>query len=180
MPEIPLQTRQLCLDALLCRRLGGLEARLHPRFPSFVRPWAIGFLTVIRIVIGNQSSPGSASGFQYGGTWQPPSGFAWGVIGLTGLCFLLTIKVIARQRKYCGVKIFKCVEESQSSMMDVEDEHNRMGAAFALREPVWSTGNYCSRMSTWRPRTAFGRRVCSQAGDSPMASGLPWRKSTSV
>jgi transposase InsO family protein len=31
------------------------------------------------------------------------------------------------------VKIFKCVEESQSSMMDVEDEHYRMGAAFGLR-----------------------------------------------
>jgi hypothetical protein len=31
------------------------------------------------------------------------------------------------------VKIFKFVEESQSSMMDVEDEHNRMGAAFGLR-----------------------------------------------
>jgi hypothetical protein len=30
------------------------------------------------------------------------------------------------------VKIFKCVEESQSSMMDVEDEHNRMRAAFGL------------------------------------------------
>jgi len=31
------------------------------------------------------------------------------------------------------VKILKCVEESQSSMMDVEDEHNRMDAAFGLR-----------------------------------------------
>ena len=31
------------------------------------------------------------------------------------------------------VKIFKFVEESQSSMMDVEDEHYRMGAAFGLR-----------------------------------------------
>jgi hypothetical protein len=31
------------------------------------------------------------------------------------------------------VKIVKCVEESQSSMMDVEDEHNHMRAAFGLR-----------------------------------------------
>src|SRR6516164_1233488 len=35
-------------------------------------------------------------------------------------------------------------------------------------------------MSTWRPRTAFGRHVCSQAGGPPMASGPPWRKSASV
>jgi hypothetical protein len=34
------------------------------------------------------------------------------------------------------VKIFKCVEESQSSMMDVENEHNRMGAAFGLRDRI--------------------------------------------
>jgi len=31
------------------------------------------------------------------------------------------------------VKIFKCVEGSRSSMMDVEDEHNHMRAAFGLR-----------------------------------------------
>jgi len=31
------------------------------------------------------------------------------------------------------VKIFKCAERSRSSMMDVEDEHNHMRAAFGLR-----------------------------------------------
>jgi hypothetical protein len=31
------------------------------------------------------------------------------------------------------VKIFKCVERSRSSIMDVEDEHNHMRAAFGLR-----------------------------------------------
>jgi len=31
------------------------------------------------------------------------------------------------------VKIFKCVEGSRSSMMDVEDEHNHMRATFGLR-----------------------------------------------
>jgi RNA polymerase sigma-70 factor (ECF subfamily) len=31
------------------------------------------------------------------------------------------------------VKIFKCVEGSRSSMMDVEDEHNHMRAVFGLR-----------------------------------------------
>jgi hypothetical protein len=31
------------------------------------------------------------------------------------------------------VKIFKCAERSRSSMMDVEDEHNQMRAAFGLR-----------------------------------------------
>ena len=31
------------------------------------------------------------------------------------------------------VKIFKCAEGSRYSMMDVEDEHNRMRAAFGLR-----------------------------------------------
>jgi hypothetical protein len=32
------------------------------------------------------------------------------------------------------VKIFKCAERSRSSMMDVEDEHNHMRAAFGLRD----------------------------------------------
>jgi hypothetical protein len=47
---------------------------------------------------------------------------------------------ILHRHKSCGcrggsrvVKIFKCVEGSQSSMMDIEDEHNRMGTAFGLR-----------------------------------------------
>jgi hypothetical protein len=31
------------------------------------------------------------------------------------------------------VKIFKCAERSRYSMMDVEDEHNHMRAAFGLR-----------------------------------------------
>jgi hypothetical protein len=31
------------------------------------------------------------------------------------------------------VKIFKCAERSRSSMMDVEDEHNHVRAAFGLR-----------------------------------------------
>jgi organic radical activating enzyme len=31
------------------------------------------------------------------------------------------------------VKIFKCAERSRSSMMDVENEHNHMRAAFGLR-----------------------------------------------
>jgi hypothetical protein len=31
------------------------------------------------------------------------------------------------------VKIFKCIEGSRSSMMDVENEHNHMRAAFGLR-----------------------------------------------
>jgi hypothetical protein len=38
------------------------------------------------------------------------------------------------------VKIFKCVEESQSSMMDVGDEHNRMRAAFGLRDRIGQPG----------------------------------------
>jgi hypothetical protein len=38
-------------------------------------------------------------------------------------------------------------------MMDVEDEHNHMRAAFGLRDGL--TGNSCCRMSTWRPKTAF-------------------------
>jgi hypothetical protein len=38
------------------------------------------------------------------------------------------------------VKIFKCVEESQSSMMDAEDEHNRMGTAFGLRDRIGQPG----------------------------------------
>jgi len=53
------------------------------------------------------------------------------------------------------VKIFKCVEGSRSSMMDVEDEHNHMGAAFGLRDRLFNHSNSCSRMSTWRPRIAF-------------------------
>ena len=32
------------------------------------------------------------------------------------------------------IKIFKCAERSRSSMMDVEDEHNHMRAAFGLRD----------------------------------------------
>jgi len=32
------------------------------------------------------------------------------------------------------VKIFKCVEGSRSSMMDVQGEHNHMRAAFGLRD----------------------------------------------
>jgi hypothetical protein len=31
------------------------------------------------------------------------------------------------------VKISKCAEGSRSSMMDVEDEHNQLRAAFGLR-----------------------------------------------
>jgi len=34
------------------------------------------------------------------------------------------------------VKIFKCVEGSRSSMMDVEGEHNHMRAAFGLRDRI--------------------------------------------
>jgi hypothetical protein len=52
------------------------------------------------------------------------------------------------------VKIFKCVEGSRSSMMDVEDEHNHMRAAFGLRDRIGQPDSSC-RMSTWRPRTAF-------------------------
>jgi hypothetical protein len=42
------------------------------------------------------------------------------------------------------VKIFKCVEGSQSSMMDVEDEHNHMGAAFGLRYWIGQPGTLVS------------------------------------
>src|SRR6516164_3375770 len=34
------------------------------------------------------------------------------------------------------VKMFKCAERSRSSMMDVEDEHNHMRAAFGLRDRI--------------------------------------------
>jgi len=40
------------------------------------------------------------------------------------------------------VKIFKCAESerSRSSMMDVEDEHNHMRAAFGLRDRIGQPG----------------------------------------
>jgi hypothetical protein len=38
------------------------------------------------------------------------------------------------------VKIFKCVEGSRFSMMDVEDEHNHMRAAFGLRDRIGQPG----------------------------------------
>jgi len=38
------------------------------------------------------------------------------------------------------VKIFKCAERSRSSMMDVEDEHNHMRAAFGLRDRIDQPG----------------------------------------
>src|SRR6516165_6117313 len=38
------------------------------------------------------------------------------------------------------VKIFKCVEGSRSSMMDVEGEHNHMRAAFGLRDRFGQPG----------------------------------------
>jgi len=38
------------------------------------------------------------------------------------------------------VKIFKCAERSRSSMMDVEDEHNHMRAAFGLRDRIGQPG----------------------------------------
>src|SRR5215471_4360700 len=38
------------------------------------------------------------------------------------------------------VKIFKCAERSRSSMMDVEDEHNHMRAAFGLRYRIGKPG----------------------------------------
>ena len=37
-------------------------------------------------------------------------------------------------------KIFKCAERSRSSMMDVEDEHNHMRAAFGLRDRIGQPG----------------------------------------
>jgi hypothetical protein len=38
------------------------------------------------------------------------------------------------------VKIFKCVEGSRSSMMDVEDEHNHMRPAFRLCDRIGQPG----------------------------------------
>jgi hypothetical protein len=38
------------------------------------------------------------------------------------------------------VKIFKCAERSRSSMMDVEDKHNHMRAAFGLRDRFGKPG----------------------------------------
>ena len=38
------------------------------------------------------------------------------------------------------VKIFKCVGGLWSSMMDVEDEHNHMRAAFDLRDRIGQLG----------------------------------------
>jgi hypothetical protein len=40
--------------------------------------------------------------------------------------------VRVRLERENAVQIFKCVEGSRSSMMDVEDEHNHMGTAFGL------------------------------------------------
>src|SRR5215471_19301797 len=34
------------------------------------------------------------------------------------------------------VKISKCTEESRSSMMEIENEHNHMGAALSLRDRI--------------------------------------------
>jgi hypothetical protein len=39
-----------------------------------------------------------------------------------------------------AVKIFKCVGGSRSSMMDVEDEHNHMRAAFGLHDRIGQPG----------------------------------------
>jgi hypothetical protein len=38
------------------------------------------------------------------------------------------------------VKIFKCVDGSRSSMMDVEDEHNHMRPAFGIRYRIGKPG----------------------------------------
>jgi hypothetical protein len=38
------------------------------------------------------------------------------------------------------VKLFKCAERSRYSMMDVEDDHNHMGAAFGLRDRIGQPG----------------------------------------
>jgi hypothetical protein len=45
-----------------------------------------------------------------------------------------------RLRSCRVVKIFKCVEESRSSMMDIEDEHNHMRAASRLRDRIGQPG----------------------------------------
>jgi len=45
-----------------------------------------------------------------------------------------------RTRRTRMVKIFKCAERSRSSMMDVEDEHNHMRAAFGLRDRIGQPG----------------------------------------
>ena len=41
-----------------------------------------------------------------------------------------------RPKRSRVIKIFECVEESRSSMMDVEHEHNHIGAAFGLRDRI--------------------------------------------
>jgi len=48
------------------------------------------------------------------------------------------IKLLVKSGNYLSrvVKIFKCVEGSRSSMMDVEDEHNHMRAAFGLCDRI--------------------------------------------
>jgi len=55
---------------------------------------------------------------------------------VTGILQVLKLPVQSRM-----VKIFKCAERSRFSMMDVEDEHNHMRAAFGLRFRVGRRGS---------------------------------------
>src|SRR5215472_8773954 len=54
------------------------------------------------------------------------------LVGLS-MASLLLFAGIAASR---AVKISKCTEGSRSSMMDIEDEHNHMGAALSLRDRI--------------------------------------------
>jgi len=55
-------------------------------------------------------------------------------------CLLIDTLQGFRERPPRMVKIFKCAERSRSSMMDVEDEHNHMRAAFGLRDRFGQPG----------------------------------------
>jgi hypothetical protein len=53
---------------------------------------------------------------------------------------LLLLKTFQRIGYSRVVKIFKCVEGSLSSMMDVEDQHDHMRPAFGLRDRLGKPG----------------------------------------
>jgi hypothetical protein len=65
---------------------------------------------------------------------------AWLVAELRAVEELASLSQLAGGEFGRMVKIFKCAERSRSSMMDVEDEHNHMRAAFGLRDRIGQPG----------------------------------------
>src|SRR5215831_6073342 len=67
------------------------------------------------------------------------------------------------------VKIFKSVEGSRSSMMDVEDEHNRMRAAFGLRYRIGQPGTPAAE------GVPGGREPHFEGASAARLAALRWR-----